>query len=66
LLPQVVANVILIAAAGFVTMLACSTWAVTRYRRRPAALPGASAKDKGSGKKRHAAGHRAGTQTGSG
>ena len=33
LLAGVVINVILIAVAGFVVMLACSLWAVTSYRR---------------------------------
>jgi len=33
LLAGVVINVILIAGAGFVVMLACSLWAVTSYRR---------------------------------
>jgi Flp pilus assembly protein TadB len=33
LLAGVVVNVILIAVAGFVVMLACSLWAVTSYRR---------------------------------
>jgi hypothetical protein len=33
LLAGLVINVILIAVAGFVVMLACSLWAVTSYRR---------------------------------
>src|SRR6266545_5367597 len=54
LLAGVVVNVILIAVAGFVVMLACSVWAVTSYRRMTGSATGrAPAKDRGSGKKRH-------------
>ena len=68
LLAGVVINVIAIAVAGFVVMLACSLWAVTSYRRmtgshhRTRPRPG-----QGSGKERRAAkGRRAGKQAGSG
>lgn len=64
LLAGVVVNVIWIAVAGFVVMLACTLWAVTSYRRMTGR---ASAKDKGPGGKRRAAtGRRAGTQAGPG
>jgi len=64
LLAGVVVNVILIAVAGFVVMLACSLWALTSYRRMTGSAP---AKNKGSGKDRHAArDRRAGKQAGSG
>ena len=68
LLAGVVVNVILIAVAGFVVMLACSVWAVTSYRRMTGSATGrAPAKDRGSGKKRHTArDRRAGKQAGSG
>ena len=56
LLAGVVINVILIAVAGFVVMLACSLWAVTSYRRMTGNTTGrAPAQDKGSGKKPPAA-----------
>ena len=64
LLAGVVVNVIWIAVAGFVVMLACTLWAVTSYRRMTGR---ASAKDKGPGGNRRAAtGRRAGTQAGTG
>jgi hypothetical protein len=68
LLAGVVVNVILIAVAGFVVMLACTLWAVTSYRRMTGRTTGrAPAKDKGSGNKRRAArDRRPGTQAGSG
>jgi hypothetical protein len=67
LLAGVVLNVILIAVAGFMVMLACSTRAVTSYRRMTGVAAGrVHAKDRGSGKKRHAAkDRRAGKQAGS-
>jgi hypothetical protein len=63
-----VVNVILIAVAGFVVMLAGSLRAVTSYRRMTGGTPGrAPAKDKRPGKKRHAArGRQGGTRAGSG
>jgi predicted lipid-binding transport protein (Tim44 family) len=64
LLAGVVVNVILIAVAGFVVMLACSMWAVTSYRRMTGS---ATAKARRSGQKRRAAkGRRVGKQAGSG
>jgi hypothetical protein len=68
LLAGVVINVILIAVAGFVVMLACSLWAVTSYRRMTGSTTGrVPAKDRGAGKERRAArGGRAGRQAGSG
>jgi len=68
LLAGVVINVIVIAVAGFVVMLACSLWAVTSYRRMTAITTGrAPAQDRASGSKRRAAkGRRAGGQAGSG
>jgi Protein of unknown function (DUF3040) len=67
LLAGVVVNVILIAVAGFAVMLAGSLWAVTSYRRMTGrTTPHAPAKDRGSGKKRHAARDRQGKQAGSG
>lgn len=67
LLAGVVLNVILIAVAGFMVMLACSTRAVTSYRRMAGVAAGrVPAKDRGSGKKRRAAkDRRAGKQAGS-
>ena len=57
LLAGVVVNVILIAVAGFVVMLACSLWAVTSYRRMTGSATGrVPAKDRRAGKKRRAAG----------
>jgi predicted lipid-binding transport protein (Tim44 family) len=68
LLAGVVINVILIAVAGFVVMLACSLWAVTSYQRMTGGTTGrAPAKDRGSGKKwRAAKDRRAAKQAGSG
>ena len=67
LLAGVVINVIAIAAAGFVVMLACSLWAVTSYRRMTGVTTGrVPAKDRAAGKQRRAKGRRAGKQAGSG
>jgi Protein of unknown function (DUF3040) len=68
LLAGVVVNVIAIAVAGFVVMLACSLWAVTSYRRMTGSTTGrVPAKDRASGKQRRpATGRRAGRQAGSG
>jgi hypothetical protein len=67
LLAGVVVNVIVIAVAGFVVMLACSLWAVASYRRMTGRSTGrAPATAKGPGQKRHGAGGaRAGKQAGS-
>jgi hypothetical protein len=63
-----VINVILVAVAGFVVMLACSLWAVTSYRRMTGLTTGrAPAQARRSGKERRAAkGGRAGKRAGSG
>ena len=68
LLAGVVVDVILIAVAGFVVMLACSLWAVTSYRRMTGSTTGRiPARGRGSGSKRRAArDRRAGKQAGSG
>jgi hypothetical protein len=68
LLAGVVINVIPIAAAGFVVMLACSLWAVTSYRRMTGSTTGrAPAQDRRPGNKRPAAKDRqAGKQAGPG
>jgi Protein of unknown function (DUF3040) len=68
LLAGVVINVIPIAVAGFVVMLACSLWAVTSYRRMTGLTTGrAPATDTGAGKERRAArGGRTGKQAGPG
>lgn len=51
LLAGVVVNIIPIAVAGFVVMLACSVWAVTSYRRMAGSIPAhGPARDGGSGK----------------
>jgi DUF3040 family protein len=64
LLAGVVVNVIVIAVAGFVVMLACTLWAVASYRRMTGSAP---AKDRAPGSKRRAArGGRAGAQAGPG
>jgi predicted lipid-binding transport protein (Tim44 family) len=64
LLAGVVTNVIPVAVAGFVVMLACSLWAVTSYQRMTG---NATAKARHSDKMRRAAsGRRAGRQGGSG
>ena len=68
LLAGVVINVIPIAVAGFMVMLACSLWAVTSYRRMTGIATGrVPAQARRSGKKRRAAkGRRAGERPGSG
>jgi DUF3040 family protein len=68
LLAGVVINVIAVAVAGFVVMLACSLWAVTSYRRMTGLTTGrVPAQARRSGRKRRAAkGGRAGGQVGSG
>ena len=64
----VVVNVILIAVAGFLVMLACSLWAVTSYRRMTGSTAGrVPAQARRAGKKRRAVkGRPAGNQGGSG
>ena len=68
LLAGVVINVIPIAVAGFVVMLACSLWAVTSYRRMTGITAGhAPAQARAAGRERRAAqSRRAGRQAGSG
>ena len=68
LLAGVVVNVILVAVAGFVVMLACSMWAVTSARRMTGRTTGrAPVKNRGPGNRRHALrGRRPGQQAGSG
>ena len=68
LLAGVVINVIPLAVAGFVVMLACSLWAVTSYQRMTATSTGrVPAQARASGNKRRAAkGPQAGGQAGSG
>ncbi len=68
LLAGVVINVIPVAVAGFVVMLACSLWAVTSYRRMTGSTTGrVPAQGRAAGKERGAAkGRRAGKQAGSG
>jgi predicted lipid-binding transport protein (Tim44 family) len=68
LLAGVVINVILIAVAGFVVMLACSLWAVTSYRRMTGSTTGRiPAQARRSGQERRAAkSGRAGKQARSG
>jgi DUF3040 family protein len=68
LLAGVVINVIPIAVAGFVVMLACSLWAVTSYRRMTGTTIGrVPSKNRRSGKERRAAtGGRSGRQAGRG
>jgi predicted lipid-binding transport protein (Tim44 family) len=68
LLAGLVINVIPLAVAGFVVMLACSLWAVTSYQRMTATTTGrAPAQDRRSGNKRRAAKDgRAGKQAGPG
>ena len=63
-----VINVIPVAVAGFVVMLACSLWAVTSYRRMTGNTTGrVPARASGPGQKpRAAAGRRAGKRPGSG
>ena len=56
LLAGVVINVVPIAVAGFVVMLACVLWAVTSYGRMTGSTTGrAPAKDRASGNKQRAA-----------
>ena len=66
LLAGVVINVILIAVAGFVVVLACGLWAVTRYRRMTGITTGhVPAKSRASGTERRAGqGRRAGERAG--
>jgi hypothetical protein len=68
LLAGVVINVIPVAVAGFVVMLACSLWVVTSYRRMTGLTTGrAPAQARRSGKERRGVnGGRAGKQAGSG
>jgi hypothetical protein len=67
LLAGVVVNLIPVAVAGFMVMLACSLWAVTSYRRMTGSTTRAPATGTGSGNKRRAAnGRPAGKQAGSG
>jgi Protein of unknown function (DUF3040) len=68
LLAGVVVNVILIAVAGFVVMLASTLWAVTSYRRMTGSTAGrAPATGRGpANKPRDARGRRAGTRAGPG
>jgi hypothetical protein len=68
LLAGVVVNVVLLAVAGFVVMLACSLWAITSYQRMTGGTTGrAPVAARGLGKNRRAAGGRqAGKQAGSG
>jgi predicted lipid-binding transport protein (Tim44 family) len=63
-----VINVILVAVAGFVVMLACSLGAVASYRRMTAITTGRVAAQAGrfASKRRVAKGPRAGKQAGSG
>jgi hypothetical protein len=67
LLTGVVVNVILIAVAGYVVMLACTMWALTSYRRITGSTPGrAPGKDRGSGRRwRSARNRRADKRAGS-
>jgi hypothetical protein len=68
LLAGLVINVIPVAVAGFVVMLASSLWAVTSYRRMTGITTGrVPAQARRSGKERRAAtGRRSGKQAGSG
>ena len=68
LVAGVVINVILIAVAGFMVMLACNVWAVTSYRRMTGSATGrVPAKGRRAGKNRRAArDRRAGKRPGSG
>ena len=67
LLAGVVINVIALAVAGFMVMLACSLWAVTSYRRMTGVTGRVPANGRSSGEGRPAAtGRRAGKQAGSG
>jgi hypothetical protein len=63
----VVINVIPVAVAGFVVMLACSLWAVTSDRRMTGIATGrVPAQARAAGRERRAQGRRAGKQAGSG
>jgi hypothetical protein len=63
----VVINVIPVAVAGFVVMLACSLWAVISDRRMTGSTTGrAAAQARAAGRQRRAAQSRAGRQAGSG
>ena len=64
LLAGVVANVILIAVAGFVVMLACSLWAVTSYQRMTGSTTARAGRS--GTMRRGARGRQAGRQAGSG
>jgi len=68
LVAGVVVNVVPVAVAGFVVMLACGMWAVTSYQRMTGRATGrAPVKDRGLGNRRHAGrGRRPGQQAGSG
>jgi hypothetical protein len=67
LLTGAVINVIPVAVASFVVMLACSLWAVTSYRRMTGITTGrVPAKDRGAGKQRRTRDRRPGGQAGSG
>jgi len=66
LLAGVVINVIVIAVAGFVVMLACSLWAVTSYRRMTGVTTGRVPARAAREDPRAAKGRRAGRQPGSG
>jgi len=68
LLAGVVVNVVVIAVAGFVVMLAGSLWGVASYRRMTGRAPGrAPATTRGPGRQRRAGrGRRAGSQAGPG
>jgi len=67
LLAGVVINVIPVAVAGFVVMLACSLWAVTSDRRMTGIATGrVPAQARAAGRERRAQGRRAGKQAGSG
>ena len=67
LLAGVVINIILVAVAGFLVMLACSLWAVTSFQRMTGITTGrVPAQVRRSGTKRRAANdRRAGKQAGS-
>ena len=66
LLAGVVINVIVIAVAGFVVMLACGLWAVTSYRRMTGITTGRVPARAAREDRRAAKGRRAGQQPGSG
>jgi hypothetical protein len=63
----VVTNVILVAVAGFVVMLACSLWALSSDRRMTGITTGrVPAQARAAGRERRAQGRRAGKRAGSG